>query len=273
MKCNIKNSLVVPKKAIPEVIDLNECLYHGIGTYWEPEQKLNRVRAILDSSAILSEDLQSSDFAFHNQRSRSPKCNGKDHISICQKQSFIEPTKVSESYNCFVSSGLSIILDKSILDNPSTKNEFNPKHISDWLDGEHRVKDKIDSSYFVGIGIPSSSFEDIAQSFKNLRHFTLRQSIEYILNCGWFKDLSAIKSYMSYNDIELPIYSITSGKQMGNLYYAFSSAYNVNPNEVAELCESLQQQDSPNPHQLRVGTIRNWQSRWESTDFEDTFTK
>lgn len=101
-------------------------MYHGIGTYLEPEQKLNRVRAILDSDAILSENLQSSDFTFNNQHSRSPKCNGKDNISICQKPSFVEPTKVSESYNCFVSSGLSIIIDKSILDNPSTINEFNP---------------------------------------------------------------------------------------------------------------------------------------------------
>lgn len=273
MKCNIKNGRIVPKKTIPEVIDLNECLYHGIGTYLVPQQKLNRLRAILDSNAILSENLQSSDFAFHNQRSRSPKCNGKNHISICQKPSFIEPLKTSESYNCFVSSGLSIILDKSILDNPSTINEFNPKHISDWLDGEYRVRDKINSSYFVGIGIPSSSLEDVAQSFKNLRHFTLRESIEYVLNSDWFKDLSAIKSYMSYNDIELPIYSIVSGKQMGNLYSAFASAYNVNPNEVSELCGSLRQQDSPNPHQFRVGTIRNWKSSWEPTDFEDTFSK
>ena len=273
MKCIIKKGGMAPKKIIKEVIDLDKCLYHGIGTYLEPKQKLNRLRAILDTNAILSENLQSSDFAFNNQHSSSPKCNGKDHISICQKPSFIEPTKVIESYNCFISSGLSIILDKSILDNPSTTNDFNPKHISDWLDGEYRVKDKINSSYFVGIAIPSSSFEDIAQSFKNLRHFTLRESIEYVLNSDWFKDLSAIKSFMSYNDIELPIYSIVSGKQMGNLYSAFSSTYNVNPNEVAELCESLQQQDSPNPHQLRVGIIRNWQSHWEPTDFEDTFSK
>lgn len=273
MKCNIKNRPKTQPKKIPQVINLDECLYHGIGTYLEPEQKLNRVRAILDSNAILSENMQSNDFAFNNSRSRSPKRNGKDHISICQKPSFVDSSKISESFNCFVSSGLSIILDKGILDNPSTTSEFNPKHFSNWLDGEHRVKDKIDSSYFVGIGIPSSSFDDVAQSFKNLRHFTLSQSIEYILNCDWFKDLSAIKSYMSYNDIELPIYSITSGKQMGNLYSAFADAYNVNPNEVAELCGSLQQQDSPNPHQLRVGTIRNWQSRWEPTDFGDTFSK
>ena len=268
MKCNIKNSHTTPKRVIPQEINLDECLFHGIGTYLEPQQKLNRLRAILDANAILSENLQSNDFAFNNSHSRSPKCNGRDHISICQKPSFVDPTKISESYNCFVSNGLSIILDKSILDNSSTINEFNPKHISDWLDGEYRVKDKINSSYFVGIGIPSRSFEDVAQSFKNLRHFTLRESIEYVLKSDWFKDLSAIKSYMSYNDIELPIYSIVSGKQMGNLYSAFSSAYNVNPNEVAELCGSLQQ-DTINPHQLRVGIVRNW----HPTDFEDTFTK
>ena len=64
MKCNFKNNRIVPKKVIPEVIDLNECLYHGIGTYLEPQEKLNRVRAILDSNAILSEDLQSSDLLF-----------------------------------------------------------------------------------------------------------------------------------------------------------------------------------------------------------------
>ncbi len=273
MKCNIKNGHTTPKRVIPQEINLDECLFHGIGTYLEPQQKLNRLRAILDANAILSENLQSNDFAFHNSRSRSPKCNGRDHISICQKPSFVDPTKISESYNCFVSSGLSIILDKSILDNPSTTKEFNPKHFSDWLDGEYRVRDKINSSYFVGIGIPSSSLEDVAQSFKKLRHFTLRESIEYVLNSDWFKDLSAIKSYMSYNDIELPIYSIVSGKQMGNLYSAFSSAYNVNPNEVAELCGSLQQQNFPNPHQLRVGVIRNWQSHWDSTDFEDIFSK
>ena len=273
MKCNIKNSSKSSQKVNPQVINLDECLYHGIGTYLEPQQKLNRLRAILDSSAILSEYLQSSDFAFHNQHSRSPKCNGKNYISICQKPSFVYPSKTSESYNCFVSSGLSIILDKRILDNRSTINEFNPKHISDWLDGEYRVKDKISSSYFVGIGIPGSSFEDVAQSFKNLRHFTLRESIEYVLNCNWFKDLSAIKSYMSYNDIELPIYSIVSGKQMGNLYSAFASSYSVNPNEVSELCGSLRQQNPPNPHQFRVGTIRNWKSSLEPTDFEDTFSK
>ena len=273
MKCNIKNRPKTQPKKIQQVINLDDCLYHGIGTYLEPEQKLNRVRAILDSNAILSENLQSSDFTFNNQHSRSPKCNGKDHISICQKPSFVEPTKVSESYNCFVSSGLSIILDKSILDNPSIINEFNPKHISDWLDGEYRVKDKIDSSYFVGIGIPSSSLEDVAQSFKHLRHFTLRQSIEYVINSNWFKDFTAIKSYMSYNDIELPIFSIVSGKQMGNLYSAFASAYSVNETEISELCRSLQQQDNQNPHQFRVGTIHNWQPSWEPTDFEDTFSK
>ena len=58
MKCNIKNGRIAPKKAIPEVIDLNECLYHGIGTYLETQQKLNRLRAILDSNAILSETIE-----------------------------------------------------------------------------------------------------------------------------------------------------------------------------------------------------------------------
>ena len=269
MKCHI----IKPKNEKPEVINLDDYLYHGIGTYLEPKQKLNRIRAILDSNAILSENMQSNDFAYNNSRSRSPKCNGKDHISICQKPSFVDPTNISESYNCFVSSGTSIILDKSILDNPSTTNEFNPAHISDWLDGEYRVKDKINSSYFVGIGIPSKSLEDVAQSFKNLRHFSLRESIEYVLNSDWYKDFTAIKSYMSDNDIELPIYSITSGKQMGNLYSAFSSAYDVNPNEIAELCGSLQQHNTPNYHQLRLGVIRDWQSHWEPTDFDDDFSK
>ena len=273
MKCNIKNSRIEPKKTILQVINLDECLYHGIGTYLDPQQKLKRLRAILDSNAILSENMQSNDFSLSNSHSRSPKRNGKDYISICQKPSFVDSSKISESYNCFVSSGLSIILNESILDSSSIINDFNPKHISNWLDGEYRVKDKIDSSYFVGIGIPSSSFEDIAQSYKRLRHFTLKESVEYVLNSAWFKELSAIESYMAYNDIKLPIYSITSGKQMGNLYSAFSLAYNVYESDVSELCRILQGQDNQNPHQFRVGTIRNWHFNWEPTQIEDTIIK
>jgi hypothetical protein len=99
------------------------------------------------------------------------------------------------------------------------------------------------------------------------------QSLEYVLNSAWFKELSAIKSYMAYNDIELPIYSITSGKQMGNLYSAFSLAYNVYESDVSELCRILQGQDNQNPHQFRVGTIRNWNFNCEPTQIEDTIIK
>jgi len=114
------------KSEQPESIDLNDHLFHGIGTYLEPHQKIGRLRAILDSKAILCENSQPETFEFANYLSRSPKCNGKFKISVCQRQSFIDQKNISESFNMFISNGISIILDKDIIESLNAENKFNP---------------------------------------------------------------------------------------------------------------------------------------------------
>ena len=278
MKCNINRykskhsnkTLIDSTKNQPlNCIDLNDYFFHGIGTYLEPYQKINRLRAILDSKAILSESNQPDTFYLANALSQSPKCNGEDHISICQKESFLDKDQDSESFKLFVSHGISIILPKSIDSSLNVKNHFDPKDIWEWLDGEYRVPDEIPSEHFVGIGFPNRSLEEIAQSFHHLRRYSLDESIKHILNSDWFKDLSSINSCLEYNDIDLPIYSIVSGKQMGDLYSAFASVYGVNPNEVARICQRLQ-----TPENERIGIYRDLSHRLISSfDFDDPFCK
>ena len=279
MKCNIKKQKVKchglqsinpqalnPKTKTPTSINLNNYLYHGIGSYLEPHQKLNRLRAILDSGAILSEDQQGEVFDFANSLSRSPKCNGKEHISICRRQSFMDPQKNSESFNLFISNGISIILDKEIIETLETKNNFDPTDVWEWLDGEYRVKDKIPSRHFIGIGFPCRSLEETAEAFKNIRQYSLRTGIENVINSDWYKDLCSIKSYLDYIDSDLPVYSITSGKEMGDLFSAFATCYNVSTDEVENICRILQ-----TPEHQRIGTIRNLSmpTHWLTTNSEE----
>jgi len=125
--------------------------------------------------------------------------------------------------------------------------------IWEWLDGEYRIQDKIPSRHFIGIGFPSRSLNEEVQALKTLRKYSLYECLSHISSSEWYKDLCSIKSYMDYNDIELPIYSITSGKKMGNLFTAISQAFNINSDEVEEIYDrhiitSINQ---------RVGTIRN----------------
>lgn len=265
MKCNIKKkntyskvSNLSHKKENPETIDLNNYLYHGIGTYIDQDEKLDRLKAIIDSRSILSENLQPNMFERSNKLSRSPKCNGKDCVSICQRQSFVNSQDISDSFNLYISSGLSIILDKEILKLQNIQNQFDPNNKWEWLDGEYRVKDQIQSSYFVGIGFPCRSIDDEVQALKSLYKYSLQQCLEHFDKKQWYWDLCAIKNFMDYYDLEIPIFSITSGKEMGNLYSSISETYNVSVDEITKVYHNKQTNISD-----RIGIVRNWESRWQ----------
>ena len=77
-----------------DAVDLNKYLFHAVGSYTGRENIVKRVESILTTGAILSEDFQSlvcdKDIVHLNEFSTSPKLNGKNRISICQKDSYIE---------------------------------------------------------------------------------------------------------------------------------------------------------------------------------------
>ena len=119
----------------PQTINLNEYLYHAVGAYLQPYEKIGRLRAIVDSGAILCENMQSEAFEFSNSISQSPKCNGIDEISICQRQSFVDLQEISDSFKLYVANGVSVILKKSVVESLNAENKFDPNDRWEWLDG------------------------------------------------------------------------------------------------------------------------------------------
>ena len=245
-------------------IDLNKYLYHAIGTYLPQKQRVNRLKAIIDSGAILSENLQNDIFELSNSFSQSPKCNGQSHISICQRESFVKEKEVSESYKLFVNNGISIILDKDLCEDLEVENKFNPSDVWEWLDGEYRVKDKISSTYFKGIGIPNRTFEETVQALKDLGNMSLEDCASNIINSDWFKDFCDIKSCMEHRGNGLPIYSIVSGKEMGDLITALSSVFKITPDEAEVVCYNLQQRNADFGIPRKRTTFE-----WKPAEFDD----
>lgn len=221
-------------KTQSDALDLNNYLFHAVGSYTGRENIFKRIKSILKSGAILCEDFQSlvcdKDIVHINEFSISPKLNGKNRISICQKDSFMEEEENSRSYEMYVKSGVSFILDKDLLDDLEVFNEFVRSDRWRWLDGELRVEGKIPSEYFVGIAFPC---ED---------HVT---RLEKMKKCGYHKDLALkyfkedffqvalkeIEQYIKENNLNLPLYSIVTGKPMGNLEEEFNKAFGESEEE------------------------------------------
>ncbi len=217
-----------------DTLNLNNYLFHAVGSYTGRENMVKRVMSILKSGAILCEDFQSlvcdKDIVHINEFSTSPKLNGKHRISICQKDSFMEDEENSRSYEMYVKSVMSFILSKDLLDDLDVFNEFVRSDRWRWLDGELRVDGKIPSEYFVGIAFPLEDHETRLEKMKKCGYHK-KWVEEYFATNFWQLALKEISKYVEENKLNIPMYSIVTGKVMGNLEEEFNKVYGDNEEE------------------------------------------
>lgn len=229
------NSSQIKTVNIPEEIDLNNCFFHAIGTYLLKDSLKDSLMKILDSQALLSEEYQQKAIVKQSDiYSFSPKCNNSNEICICQKQSFIDKTTTSESFNLYAKNHLSIILSSKILKTCNAYNNFESD--SNWLDGELRVQDKIPIESFVGIGVPCDTYQDIFSSLKEYG-FSQQDCLDFINSSKETSFLRIAEESIKEKDVELPLYSITSGKIMGNKYVALNEVFTSQDNNYTQPLE------------------------------------
>ena len=242
MKCLIKNKLSssirciglqgglvektkkIPVQPIPEELDLNDCFFHAVGTYLPHHKLKNTFEKIINSKGILCDELLRAKYGMSRDyfESPSPKCNGDNAISICQKQSFLNPTETSESFSMYPKKHLSIILSKDILSTCQVENTLNPD--SCWLDGELRVVNKVPMKNFLGIGVPCDTYLDMFTSLKSYG-FSQKDCLDFIDTSYEASFLKIAEEVVEENDLEMPIYSIFSGKIMGNKYTSLNEVF------------------------------------------------
>lgn len=215
-------------KAKRETLDLNNYLFHAVGSYTGRENIVKRIKSILKSGAILSEGFQAlvcdKDIVHINEFSTSPKLNGKNKISICQKDSFMEDEENSRSYEIYVKSGISFILDKDLIEDLEVSNEFVRSDRWRWLDGELRVEGKIPSEYFVGIAFPCEDYATRLEKMKQLG-YPKDFAAKYFKEDFFQVALKEIERYIKENNLNIPLYSLVTGKLMGNLEKEFNKNF------------------------------------------------
>ena len=244
MKCLIKNKInskfncpglqgrsyaIEQQKKYPEELNLDECYFHAINTYLPHHKLKSTLQKIIKSKGLLSDELQIRQYGIMPDRYQtpSPKCNGDNYISICQKQSFLNNGQPSESFRMYPAKHLSIILPKDISKTIMIENNFNNSW--DWLDGELRVENKIPFDKFIGLGVPCETYKDMFQDLKSLG-YSQEESLS-IIDSGYETSfLKVAEEVASEEDLDFPIYSIFSGKVMGNKYLALNEVFTQESN-------------------------------------------
>lgn len=239
MKCLIKNKIyskfncpglqgggysIPVQHQMPEQLNLDDCYFHAINTYLPHHELKNSLLKIIQSKGLLSNELQIKKYGISQERYQalSPKCNGDNYISICQKQSFLNEGKQSESFQMYPAKRLSIILSKDKMDSCKVERPININ--SAWLDGELRVQDKIPVKNFIGFGVPCETYLEMFTQLKTYG-FSQEDCLDYINNNYETSFLKIAEEVISQEDLDLPIYSILSGKNMGNKYVALNEVF------------------------------------------------
>lgn len=193
-------------------IDLDNVLYHGLLHYLSRhprvDKSITKLNSILKCGAILSRTQQSSILPMldlpENKYSKVV-WNGVDYISICKKQGY-RPEYPSEAFSQFVESGISIVLDKSVLD----KGYITPNQKQE---GEYQIKDRIEADYFIGVTINFLSDKQMAEHTKRFfieRGLSLNECNE-VLNRRYV-DIQKLRECLDKNGFDyLQIYSINDG--------------------------------------------------------------
>lgn len=198
-------------------IDLDNVLYHGLLHYLSRhprvDKSITKLNSILKCGAILSRTQQSlilPTLDLPENKYSKVVWNGLDYISICKKQGY-RPEYPSEAFSQFVESGISIVLDKSVLDKgyimPDQKQE-----------GEYQIKDQIEADYFIGITINFLSDKQQAEHTKRFfieRGLSLNECSE-VLNRR-YGDIQKVRECLDNNGFDyLQIYSINDGNIITN---------------------------------------------------------
>lgn len=131
--------------------------------------------------------------------------NGEAYVSICK---FLtddkDATYVSEAYRLFCRDGITLIIDKSIL------NSAEIDKYGSFQDGEIRVKDEIPLTYVKGILInilsPSTTIKH--QKNKGVPTPEIQKHIEEVYNNG----LNQVFQILSHYNLDLPLYSSHNGR-------------------------------------------------------------
>ena len=128
----------------------------------------------------------------------------------------MEDEENSRSYDMYVKSGVSFILDKDLISDLQVSNEFVRSDRWRWLDGELRVEGKIPSEYFVGIAFPC---EDHKTRLEKMKRFGYSRAwVEKYFKEDFFQvTIKELGQYIKENNINIQLYSLETGKLMGNL--------------------------------------------------------
>lgn len=198
-------------------IDLDNVLYHGLLHYLSRhprvDKSITKLNSILKCGAILSRTQQSlilPSLDLPENKYSKVVWNGVDYISICKKQGY-RPEYPSEAFSQFVESGISIVLDKSVLD----KGYITPNQKQE---GEYQIKDQIEADYFVGVTINFLSDKQMAEHTKRFfieRGLSLNECNE-VLNRR-YGDIQKLRECLDNNGFDyLQIYSINDGNIITN---------------------------------------------------------
>lgn len=198
-----------------EKIDLGNVLYHGFMHCLSPtreDKSIERLDSILKCGAILSRNQQKimlNDLGLPLVRKLKILRNEVDYISVCSK--FGTNGAVTEPFSDFVETGMSLVLDNSILDSCVVRDEF-------FQDGEVQIKDSIPATFFRGIAVNFVSDEKMKEKIKAFvkKGETLKSSKDYF--SGRYKVIEKLRTCLDENGFDyLPIYSIDDGCQITNI--------------------------------------------------------
>lgn len=195
-------------------LDLTKFLFHGL--YYEELNPSNlniylqKLVDIIRAGGILSrqkvKELYGEDyFEILGNNLIDLNWNGEEFVSICK---FLtddkDATYHSEAYRLFCSKGITLIIDKSILNSSEIDN------FGRFEDGEIRIKDKIDLSYMKGILINTMNPSTIIKHY--IKRGISSEEIKNSMECLYNEGINQVFEILNQYKINLPLYSSVNAR-------------------------------------------------------------
>ena len=193
-------------------IDLYNAYFHGIRPPCDEKgftknNELMILESILKHGAIYSRR-QMEELGIKTKMNNNLNRNGADNVSICERNGF--EYAISDAYLNWVQNQITIILA-----NDMPECEFVDERNLNALDGEHQVKNKVPSKYFIGVGIPcgTSTYNQIAKEISWLsdsREEFIKRMEEYFETYG----IEEVRRLIIKYGYDLKLYDLSHGEEI-----------------------------------------------------------
>jgi len=205
-------------------INLDKVLFHGV-THRDDDElvsrndlSLKRLDSIFKCGAILSRKEQRKVIALLETEYQFPLKNGEDYVCICTRKGKNKLIKCSDAFYQFIESGISLILDKKLLEDLEIREES-------FQDGEIQVKNKIPLKYLVGVAVNCSSDDSWVKHGLKVSKRADKQYIEQDLKYSR-SIVEQVRIVLDKNNLQnINIYSLDDGKIITSMENVLSRIY------------------------------------------------